>query len=243
MLGCTLLIHICAAPFLIRPQQCYVYSVVLQALHIKRYWTSSHHRHWTQRRQQCNGSVFSELWGRQRNCKCLWHFRCLKLLINKLYVICFICTVTMSFTLHVEVGAFGHSISKISRNLFLPTNFFLLHKRTQTAITCCHPQKSRINSSTQTSEECKLPPQASWEHNMSDVCDCSPRPLNCRESKGYSCDFLWNISLCWDAWEGLSSPVTSGTAVGSRVSECLHPLSWVSGGEPQNCWCPRFFSK
>lgn len=50
--GCTLLVSVQLLFWL--DQQHYVYSVVFQALHIKRYWTSSHHRHRSQRRQRCN---------------------------------------------------------------------------------------------------------------------------------------------------------------------------------------------
>lgn len=59
---CTRLMS--AAPFLARPAT--LYFVVLcccccffQVLHIKRYWTSSHHKHQSQRRQQCNCMAWS----------------------------------------------------------------------------------------------------------------------------------------------------------------------------------------
>lgn len=48
-----------AAPFLARPAHCLFCCFVFvwfffQVLHIKRYWTSSHHKHQSQRRQRCN---------------------------------------------------------------------------------------------------------------------------------------------------------------------------------------------
>lgn len=150
-------------------------------------------------------------------------FQVYKTFINKLYVICFICTVRKSNVLYSVYGSWclWEYHSKNIQKLISAYYFFLLHDRTQTAITWCHPQKSRTNSSTQRSEDYKLPPQASWEHSVSDV--------------------LWLLSkgteLSWMQEVFMWLPLECFTWLG-KADHLLLPqgLQWIAETQPK--WVP-----
>lgn len=147
----------------------------------------------------------------------------------------------MSFTLHVEVGAFGSSISKTSRNLLLLTASSFCAKRLQlTAIT------KRAGLILQ------LRDQKNTNYHPKQATQCV-RDLLGLLSQGH-----WTI-LNARGIHVTSSGIFHFAEMPGKANHLLLPqvLQWVAETqakwmpaspvlcewEPQKCWCPRFFSK